>query len=113
MNGTKLKVIDYYDSIKNQVDILTENLIIKLDLTESRANEFNSIRQFIIEKILEISNLNLEYLKLNESNVFSINDPKQLYLPKFCFLINNNLNDLCKLIITKEYVPETVRLALK
>ncbi|CAF0927698.1 unnamed protein product [Brachionus calyciflorus] len=113
MNEAKFKIIDYYDSIKNQVDILTENLIIKLDLTESRANEFNLIRQVIIEKIQEIFYLNFEYLKLNESKVFSTTDPKELYLPKFCFLINNNLNDLCKIIITKEYVPDAVRLALK
>ena len=72
----RLKIVDHFDEIINEIDIKTETLLeqeaklIKKSKLESgaddRRNKLNEIREKQIEKIKEIKEINLNLLQKNE-----------------------------------------------
>ncbi|CAF0756025.1 unnamed protein product [Brachionus calyciflorus] len=91
------KVIDYYDDLKNQVDIKFEKLLInenKFDLIE----KINTKRTNIIDKIQQILHLNLEYLNSNKH--VELND---YFRPLFCFLLDEKYNQSYHLIVLDHF----------
>jgi hypothetical protein len=121
--GSKLTIINYFDSLINQIDIKTEIELAQLLFSDqddsqiiNKAKEsqenVNKIRERFLHEIKNIENFNLQHFHNNEDNNL---------FRKFCFLIDkscfklseahgsNSLLDDKKfvlgiLIITNEYV---------
>lgn len=109
----RLIISEYYDSLINDIDIYTEDALIKLTaepVSHVLSEEYwNMKRRCAIEVIEKIKQANLEFLKLNSSRIepvmnrfkrdFDIdpddyenrlNDLQRdfLFVNKFCFIIN-------------------------
>ena len=108
MASNRLKIIDYYDELKNQVDLTAEELL-SGKITQFKTKAINSIRYKFIAKINEVQAVNLEQLKSSD----------QLFATKFCFFLNQKTNKnaknvtLGKLVITNQFVEEHIVNALK
>ena len=60
--NSRVKIVDHFDDIINQIDIKTETLLQDQSLTEEKINKLNEIREEQIEKIKEIKEINLKHL---------------------------------------------------
>ena len=60
--NSRVKIVDHFDDIINQIDIKTETLLQDQSLTEEKRNKLNEIREEQIEKIKEIKEINLKHL---------------------------------------------------
>ena len=80
-SSIRQKIIDYYDDLKNRVDILAENHISR----NPNDVDTNNMRDKYIQIIDEILKLNLQYLKSNLVN----DKPEHYFAPKFCFLLKD------------------------
>ena len=60
--NSRVKIVDHFDDIINQIDIKTETSLQDQSLTEETRNELNEIREEQIEKIKEIKEINLNHL---------------------------------------------------
>ena len=108
MASNRVKISDYYDGLKNQIDLSGEELL-SGKVTQLKKKMIESTRSKFIAKINEIQAANLEHLKSSD----------QLFAPKCCFFLNQKANKnaknvtLGKLIITNQYVEEHIVNALK
>ena len=66
--NSRVKIVDHFDDIINQIDIKTETLLMDQSLTEEKRNKLNKIRDEQIEKIKEIKEINLNLLQNNEED---------------------------------------------
>lgn len=90
----KLKIIKVFDEIINQVDIDAESTLLKISqiadleqsIKEETEKEINHSRKFIIDKINEIKNLNLD--NLNKTFNFS-EQPFEDLLVKHCVYLDS------------------------
>ena len=66
--NSRVKIVDHFDDIINQIDIKTETLLMDQSLAEEKRNKLNKIRDEQIEKIKEIKEINLNLLQNNEED---------------------------------------------
>ncbi len=62
----RLIISDHFDRLINKIDIKTETLLQDEHLTSEKINDLNKIRNKQIEKIKEISQLNLSKTNFNQ-----------------------------------------------
>ena len=67
--NSRVKIVDHFDDIINQIDIKTETLLQDQSLTEETRNKLNEIREKQIEKIKEIKEINLNLLQNDEEDL--------------------------------------------
>ena len=65
-SNSRLRKVEHFDNIINQIDIKTETLFLDQSLTEEKRNKLNEIRDKQIEKIKEIKQINLNRLQNND-----------------------------------------------
>lgn len=84
----KIKIIEYFDAVINEVDISAEILILN-ETCEKIIEKANSTRKKFIDIIKSIQDFNLECL-----NSKQIYDPEndRLLFKKYCFLLDVNLS---------------------
>jgi len=66
MNQSRGKILEYYSNLINQIDIKSEEAILKCKIDEMK-NIVNSDRAKIIAKIKEIQSIKLDNLKSTDS----------------------------------------------
>ncbi|CAF0985864.1 unnamed protein product, partial [Brachionus calyciflorus] len=115
MNDFKTKIIDYYDNLKNKIDLQTENYLIQDNNNESLDSKYNNQRtRFIseIDKIFKFTLNRFESIK-NDEQIFEKslkNIDEILFDEKFCFYYpeNNPKRGLGKLVITNCYINPNI-----
>lgn len=87
-------IIEYYEELKNEIDLFTEeSLINNID----QKDELNSNRSKIIEKINEILKLNLDFVDSEKCK----NYPSEYFAPKYCYSLSEN--GKWKLVVLNQY----------
>ena len=79
--NSRVKIVDHFDDIINQIDIKTETLFLDQSLTEETRNKLNKIRDEQIEKIKEIKEINLNLLE-NDKEKDELGDEEEISLEK-------------------------------
>lgn len=89
--ANRMKIIEYFDSLINEVDIKAEKLL-ELYHVENLQQLINNTRQLFINEIELIKNFNLSNLSNNEDENFTENDTieDRLY-KKYCFTLDKHL----------------------
>ncbi|CAF0778207.1 unnamed protein product [Brachionus calyciflorus] len=101
MRSIKERVIKYYDDLKNEIDIKTEEKLISDNISNEEKEKLNRLRNQMINKIDEILHLNLKFLTSKE---FDLETRREEYFqPKFCFLNDSTNFTLGQLVITNQY----------
>ena len=115
MSLAREKVVEYYDQLKNQIDIKSERLLVRNKDQEDREN-INALRAECLQAIDDVLTANLDQIERNK--ISSSDCEAQIFAPKFCFL--NFSKKKCEdsffgqqLVITNQFVPEAVRDQLK
>ncbi|CAF0733669.1 unnamed protein product [Brachionus calyciflorus] len=83
MKGIKNVILEYYDSLINEIDIHTEKLT-SSSLTEIELSKLNSIRYDYLNEIKRVQGENLTHL---ESNKIENERLEFIFKSKFCFFI--------------------------
>ncbi|CAF1032808.1 unnamed protein product, partial [Brachionus calyciflorus] len=116
----KLKIIDYYDDLKNQIDIECEQMISNEQLSNKVKEQCLLQRTSFLNEINQISNLNMEnFEKIKWDNHFFIykNVGSILFQDKFCLYISKEktqngdfkTDHLGKLVITNFFIGKDVQ----
>jgi hypothetical protein len=82
----KLKIVDYFDNLKNKIDLLVEIFISDNQHDQAGVDEINEAREGWIKEVNECQAHNLAKLEENEDKDSLIAD-EELF-ERFCFLIN-------------------------
>ena len=77
----RLKIIDHFDDIINQIDIKTETLFLDQSLTKKTREKLNEIREEQIEKIREIKEINLNLLN-NDKETKDLEQEEEVEISK-------------------------------
>jgi hypothetical protein len=84
----KLRIVDYFDDLKNKIDLLVEFYISDNQHDLAGIDEINKARETWIKEADECQDHNLTELEENENKDSLIQD-EELF-KRFCFLINSN-----------------------
>ncbi|CAF1126502.1 unnamed protein product [Brachionus calyciflorus] len=106
MKISKTKVIEYFEYLNNQIDILAEEYLIKPNLSQNEKNDVETLRNKFLNETKKIFELNLNKIKSKEE--FSKYD---FYDWPFCFLIpneKNNFKPFGVLVLTNVYVDPNI-----
>ncbi|CAF0869197.1 unnamed protein product [Brachionus calyciflorus] len=102
-------LIDYYDDVKNQVDICTENLLAESTLCDNFRKKLEETRTRYMNEIEKCLKFNINSLK----NIKKVSEPFEatLFKKKFCFLLpeNGDQKSIGKLILTNQWISMNVR----
>ncbi|CAF0984247.1 unnamed protein product [Brachionus calyciflorus] len=114
----KLKIIDYYDNVKNQIDIECEKILANEKISSDQKKQCSLQRNRFLSEIDKISSYNLENFEKNNWDYELLKNKNlnaMLYADKFCFFIskqkleNGNGYPLGKLVITNFFICEDVQ----
>ncbi|CAF0816328.1 unnamed protein product [Brachionus calyciflorus] len=116
MKQEKSKIFEYYDSVRNSIDIQCEKLHSKFKQNDMETNSINLMRTKFFEKINQVQTHNLNQLDSNKNE----NQSKEnLFKNKFCFCILRKRcddessffgdNKIGKLVITNQYISQSLR----
>lgn len=113
MSKYKLKILEYYGDVKNQVDLSAEKRLAATKI-ETKKSKINSERELILNEISKISEFNLKQIeqlsekeldKLNEQEIDSL-----LFKDKSCFFIDQiQSKNLSFLVITNQFISRKVQ----
>jgi hypothetical protein len=84
----KLKIVNYFDDLKNKIDLLVEIFISDNQHDPAAINEINKAREEWIKETDECQAHNLAELEKNE-NIDELITDEQLF-KRFCFLVCSN-----------------------
>ncbi|CAF0774072.1 unnamed protein product [Brachionus calyciflorus] len=120
MNKLRLKIIDYYDDVKNQIDVECEKILASDKLSNEKKEQYSLQRARFLSEINQVLKFNLENFEkikwddefLKDKNIDSI-----LFRDKFCFHFQGNktkngdykIGLLGKLVITNFFICEDVQ----
>ncbi|CAF1122123.1 unnamed protein product, partial [Brachionus calyciflorus] len=117
MNKLKLIIVEYYNNLKNEIDIHCEEIL--AIRTSEEKDKYTLQRARFLDQINEIEKLNLENFERIKCNKELLNDENiesNLFNNKFCFHVSNikenndkyETNLLGKLIITNIFISRDV-----
>ena len=101
MKISKSKVIEYFEYLNNQIDILAENFLIRPNLSQIEKNNIETLRKKFLNETKKIFELNLNKIKSKEE--FSKYD---IYDWPFCFLLPDE--NFGVLVLTNVYVNPNI-----
>jgi len=119
----KLWIIEYFESLVQQVDIDTETLILENELNEAEIQKLNSTREYYINEIVKTQAKNLSaYEKKSESYEAIVSEDqseetidkilKEIF-KHYCFLLNKDdlqgveQNTIGVLIFTRHFLNDS------
>ncbi|CAF0972370.1 unnamed protein product [Brachionus calyciflorus] len=119
MNKLKLKIVEYYDNLKNKIDIKCEKILAKPNLSGEEIEKYSLQRARFLNQINQVAKLNLENFETIKCNKELLNDENiesNLFKNKFCFHVSNikqnndeyETNLLGKLIITNIFISRDI-----
>jgi hypothetical protein len=80
----KSKVVEYFSGLIKEIDLLTETLLFRLDLTNDYKDKCVNIRKMFIEEIKKVEEVNLKRLETKDESRL---DKNSLIFEQFCFMI--------------------------
>ncbi|CAF1025821.1 unnamed protein product [Brachionus calyciflorus] len=106
MKISKSKVIEYFEYLNNQIDILAEEYLIKPNLSQNEKNNVETLRNKFLNETKKNFELNLNKIKSKEEIA-----EYDIYDWPFCFLIPNekkNFKHFGVLVLTNVYVNSNI-----
>jgi hypothetical protein len=112
------KIIDYYDDLKNRIDIQCEQVLASHYASETLKAKCDALRQTFIAQITKVFEFNVRNFKKTCSDCEIDNQPDVgaiLFREKFCFWIANYDGELSEskplgiLVITNQFINKTIR----
>ncbi|CAF0725788.1 unnamed protein product [Brachionus calyciflorus] len=109
MKLLKTHIIEYFDCLKNEIDVNCEELFTSFNLFESHRVRIESIRTNFLDNVDRIFNLNLKKFgtrKKLENEEINLDDWE------FCFFLPK-ASKFGVLVLTNQFIPENTRLSLR
>ncbi|CAF1095988.1 unnamed protein product [Brachionus calyciflorus] len=101
MNFSKTVVIEYFENLNNQIDILAEEYLIRPNSSQIEKNNVETLRKKFLNETKKIFELNLN--KIKSKKEFSEYD---IYDWPFCFLLPDE--NFGVLVLTNVYVNPNI-----
>ena len=87
----RLDIVDYFDSLRNQIDLKAETaLLFKVGLSERERKQINDKRQLFIDEIKRIEAENLQHLDTSGLSRLASETERAKLFKAFCFLVDTN-----------------------
>jgi hypothetical protein len=89
----KLKIVDYFDSVINKLDLKVEKILSSKACDVEQRNVLNTRRDLFISHIKECELFNLQTLeRIKNLEELDENSPNLKIFVQFCFLIDENIS---------------------